>query len=112
MYTVNTLPLCLKAEYIMTKLPVSLGLWWVLFFAASARSTTIDPRNKNLPFKLQPLPRALAAELPQLSKELLHDEFDGLLLTVHSKALKPGGLGNSPVSLSSALRTPQFVTCM
>ncbi|KAL8275071.1 hypothetical protein Esti_000950 [Eimeria stiedai] len=66
-------------------------------YSASSKSSASDPRNKNLPFRLQPFPRSAAAELPQLSREILHEEFDGLLLTVHSKQLKPGGLRNSAV---------------
>ncbi|CDJ55999.1 hypothetical protein, conserved, partial [Eimeria maxima] len=58
-------------------------------FSASVRNCPSDPRNRHLPFRLQPLPRAVAAELPQLSRELLCEDFDGLLLTVHSKQVRP-----------------------
>lgn len=76
--------------------------------AASARNNPSEPRNKHLPFKLQPLPRSVAAELPELSKELLHEDFDGLLLTVHSKELRPEGLAKTPVGLRC---TDLSITC-
>ncbi|KAL8439662.1 hypothetical protein Efla_004570 [Eimeria flavescens] len=56
-----------------------------------------EARNKGLPFRVQSLPRSVAAELQQLGHELLHEEFDGLLLTIQSKEVKPNGLMDSPV---------------
>ncbi|CDJ34393.1 Conserved Plasmodium protein, related [Eimeria mitis] len=66
-------------------------------FSASVRNCPSDPRNRHLPFRLQPLPRAVAAELQQLSRELLCEDFDGLLLTVHSKQVRPKPSGKNTV---------------
>ncbi|OEH74382.1 erythrocyte membrane protein [Cyclospora cayetanensis] len=80
--------------------------------AASPRNSPNDPRNRQLPFRLQPLPRAVAAELPLLGRELLSEDFDGLLLTVHSKALKPEASNNKKQVPNTAGVSKVFAGCV
>ncbi|XP_026190863.1 uncharacterized protein LOC34620850 [Cyclospora cayetanensis] len=81
-------------------------------FSASPRNSPNDPRNRQLPFRLQPLPRAVAAELPLLGRELLSEDFDGLLLTVHSKALKPEASNNKKQVPNTAGVSKVFAGCV